>query len=98
MSAQPMPKAIEDAALAILLPYLPTITAESLKELAKNPTEEKKPLLKIKEAAALLSLSRQHISKLAEVGELDRINVGIEKTLYRITAESIDRFLARRAS
>ena len=55
------------------------------------------PLLKIKEAAKLLGLSRVHISRLAAKGELKRINVGLEKNLYRITKESIDAFIERRA-
>jgi len=94
---------IKNAIYAMAQLHYPNLTLDSMLKafaMANNSEEQesgRQPLLKVKEAAILLGISRQHIYKLAECGELQRINVGIEKNLFRITAESIDAFILRRA-
>ena len=85
------------AAIAVLSPYIPDIERDDLLNLSSYKEDVKRPLLKIKEAAWLLGLSRVHVSRLATKGELDRVNVGIDKKLYRIIPESVEEFIARRA-
>ena len=85
-----IPSSVLTAATGLLAPFIPDLTVEKLKSLSDRETEsiESRPLLKIKEAASLLGISRIHISRLAAKGELQRINVGIEKHLYRITPKA----------
>lgn len=89
-----LPEHIISTIITIVEPYAKLTKSDVIKLLSG---ECEKPLYKIKETAKRLGLSRVHISRLAEAGELQRINVGIHKNLYRITPESVEAFIERRA-
>ena len=85
-----IPDHIAKLVINLMAPYV-EINAKDVNELIHL----KRTLLKIKDAARLLGLSRMQISRLAQKGEIKKINVGIGKKLYRITPESIDEFIRR---
>ena len=76
-----IPPHITEAIVLLLKPYHPQINPETIERLFEE--RPPRPLLKINETARMLALSRVHISRLAEKGELCRVNVGLEKNLYR---------------
>jgi len=49
----------------------------------------------VEEAAELLSLSRAHLYRLIDLGELDAVRIGRSR---RITARQLDEFLLRQES
>jgi excisionase family DNA binding protein len=90
-----LPEHIISTIITIVEPYAKVTKSDITKLVSEDQSE--KPLLKIKDTAKFLGLSRVHISRLAEKGELKRINVGIGKNLYRITPDSVQEFIERRA-
>jgi excisionase family DNA binding protein len=90
-----LPEHIITTIVTIVEPYV-IVTKSDIDRLI-NGDQSEKPLYKIKDTAKRLGLSRVHISRLAEKGELTRINVGIGKNLYRITPDSVEAFIERRA-
>lgn len=53
-------------------------------------------LLRVSAVAALLGVHRVTVSKLCKAGELERVRLSRSTRGNRITAESVDAFIARR--
>ena len=58
--------------------------------------ELKKLLFTYREAAELLSVSVAHIRRLVESGQLTRLYIGSSKRSARVTAESLQGYVARK--
>ena len=62
-------------------------------------TQPERQLIRIEEAADLLQCTKNHIVNLIEEGKLDAINIGVgRRCFYRITAQSLTRFMQQRSS
>ena len=55
-------------------------------------------LYRVKDAATVLALSEWEVRRLAEVGTLHRRYIGEGRRYYRITAESVEAYLASLSS
>ena len=97
-----LPVETKQAISLMISPYSSLTIEEILERLSvinSEPAKETKPLMKTHEVAEMLGFTRVHVSRLADAGEITRVNIGtdINKPVFRISVESVNEFLKRRS-